>query len=154
MKIIFLDFDGVLDTAYYDLMLVKEGQEECDQYGVKFDPSCVACLKQIVEETGARIVVSSTWKALMDYSDFQTMWRDRELPGSVIDATPNISGKRGQEIAAWLNECQEPCRYAIVDDLDGSNFLNEQIEHLFVVNPWNGLDEETSRRIIAHLNAE
>lgn len=41
MKVIFLDFDGVMDTAYYDHMLTKEGKPGIDKYGSVFDPNCV-----------------------------------------------------------------------------------------------------------------
>ena len=37
MKIIFLDFDGVMDTAYYDHVLAKEGKPGNDEYGIIFD---------------------------------------------------------------------------------------------------------------------
>ena len=59
MKIIFLDFDGVMDTAYYDHVLHKEGKPGNDKYGTIFDPYCVQNLKRIIDETGAKIVVSS-----------------------------------------------------------------------------------------------
>ncbi len=38
MKVIFLDFDGVMDTAYYDNYLNYMGLPEKDKYGVVFDP--------------------------------------------------------------------------------------------------------------------
>ena len=41
MKIIFLDFDGVMDTSYYDHVLHKEGKPSNDKYGTLFDPYCV-----------------------------------------------------------------------------------------------------------------
>ncbi len=81
MRVIFLDFDGVMDTAYYDMMLVKSGMPECDKYGPIFDPECINNLRTIIEKTGADIVVSSTWKYLMPYSEFIEMWQARELPG-------------------------------------------------------------------------
>lgn len=65
MKIIFLDFDGVMDTAYYDHILSKEGKPLDDEYGAIFDPYCIQNLKRIIEETGADIVVSSSWKFMM-----------------------------------------------------------------------------------------
>ena len=67
MKIIFLDFDGVMDTAYYDHVLHKEGKPGNDKYGTIFDPYCVQNLKRIIDETGAKIVVSSSWKYDMSY---------------------------------------------------------------------------------------
>ena len=41
MKIIFLDFDGVMDTSYYDHVLSKEGKPGNDEYGAVFDPYCI-----------------------------------------------------------------------------------------------------------------
>jgi hypothetical protein len=153
VKVIFLDFDGVMDTAYYDHVLVSEGKAECDEFGAVFDPECVRQLQKIVEETGADIVVTSTWKVFMTYQDFLEMWKVRQLPGFVTDLTPSISRFRGDEIDAWLKECGENCRYVIIDDLDGSNFLPHQIPWLLVVNPYNGLDDETAKRAICLLNS-
>lgn len=51
MKIIFLDFDGVMDTAYYDMVLVSKGLQEVDEYGVLFDPACVRNLETIIRKT-------------------------------------------------------------------------------------------------------
>ena len=47
MKIIFLDFDGVMDTAYYDHILSKEGLPGSDAFGIVFDPKCVRNLKDM-----------------------------------------------------------------------------------------------------------
>ena len=85
MKIIFLDFDGVMDTSYYDHILSKEGKPGNDEYGAIFDPYCIRNLKRIIEETEADIVVSSSWKYMMGYQDFLNMWKDRGLPGFITD---------------------------------------------------------------------
>ena len=150
-KIIFLDFDGVMDTAYYDSVLSKEGLATTDRFGVLFDPDCVSNLRMIIEKTGADIVVTSTWKDFMSYQEIMDMWQERNLPGFVTDVTSTVSNHRGNEIDAWLKECRDNCLYAIIDDLDGSNFNLHQIEHLFVVNPYCGLDEDTTTRVIEHL---
>ena len=70
MKIIFLDFDGVMDTAYYDHVLAKEGKPSNDEYGIVFDPNSIRNLKYIIDMTGADIVVTSSWKYMMNYQDF------------------------------------------------------------------------------------
>lgn len=153
MKIIFLDFDGVMDTAYYDFVLAREGKPNRDAYGPIFDPKCVDYLRKIIDQTGASIVVSSTWKWLMTYKDILEMWRVRDLPGNVIGLTPTYRDKdRGYEIDTWLDECEEECQYVIIDDLDGGNFTDCQIPHLLVVNPYNGLDDLIAERAIALLN--
>ena len=157
MKIIFLDFDGVMDTAYYDHVLSKEGKPGNDKYGTIFDPYfCVQNLKRIIDETGARIVVSSSWKYDMSYKAFLDMWEYRGLPGFVTDVTPTpaIRNNRGDEIDAWLEECRTECQYVIIDDLDAYNFNEHQIPRLLVVNPFNGLDEDTAKRAIELLNSD
>lgn len=152
-NIIFLDFDGVMDTAYYDLYLTKHGMAENDKFGVVFDPDCVRNLGRIIERTGADIVVSSSWKDFMSLVDFHEMWKYRNLPGKVIGLTPNVAGKRGTQIDAWLQE-HNVDNYVIIDDLDADNFTSSQIPHLFVVNPYTGLDENTAYRIIGFLGTE
>ena len=144
MKIIFLDFDGVMDTSYYDHILSKEGKPGNDEYGAVFDPYCIRNLKRIIEETEADIVVSSSWKYMMSYQDFLNMWKDRGLPGFITDVTPNPVDrrKRGDEIDAWIEECKTECQYVIIDDLEANNFNEHQISRLLIVNPFFGLDEE------------
>ena len=53
MKYLFLDIDGVLNTP--------TSKERCGQY-VGIDSAKVLLLKYIVEETGALIILTSTWK--------------------------------------------------------------------------------------------
>ena len=156
MKIIFLDFDGVMDTEYDDLVRSKEGMPFSDEYGILFDPNCVQNLKHIIDNTGADIVVTSSWKYMMSYQDFINMWEDRGLPGFVTDVTPTPSQrcKRGDEIDAWIEECRTDCQYVIIDDLGADNFNSHQIPRLLVVNPFWGLDEETAERAIKLLNSE
>ena len=156
MKIIFLDFDGVMDTAYYDHILCKRGLPESDKFGTIFDPNCIRNLKSIIDNTGADIVVLSTWKDFMSYQEILDMWEYRNLPGFVTDVTPIPSHRRnrGDEIDAWLEECRTECQYVIIDDLDAYNFNEHQIPRLLVVNPFNGLDEEIANRAIKLLNSE
>ena len=150
MKVIFLDFDGVMDTAYFGHVLGKEGLPCHDEFGAVFDPNCVGYLKKIIEKTGAEIVVTSSWKSLMTYRDMLNMWEQRGLHGYVIDLTPSSSGckHRGDEIDAWLKECKDECQYVILDDIDESNFNEHQLPRLIIVNPYHGLDKEAAEKAI------
>lgn len=155
MKIIFLDFDGVIDTEYYSHILYEAGKPIADEDGLLFDPECVKNLKYIIDNTGADIVVSSTWKDDMSYEEILDMWKDRGLPGFVTDVTPTTAEHhRGDEIDAWLKECPTECNYIIIDDLDACNFNEHQIPRLLIVNPLFGLDEYTAERAIRKLNGE
>lgn len=151
-KIIFLDFDGVMDTAYYDNFCVANGLPESDEYGCVFDPECVKALGRIIDATDASIVVTSTWKDFMTIDEFQMMWNVRRLPGEIIDATPTISKHRGDEIDAWLNAYGQPCDYVILDDIPFSEFNSEHITHFVQVNPYDGLNVDLSERAIGILN--
>lgn len=85
-KIIFLDFDGVLNTARWHSQANEDEQK--DEYGDSFDPEAVTNLAKIIEETGADIVVSSSWK-FMGLQTMRKMWKDRNLPGKIVGITPN-----------------------------------------------------------------
>ena len=61
-KILFLDLDGVLNTARWHRQADRHAMQ--DEYGYKFDPSAVTNLKKILDETGADIVISSSWKCM------------------------------------------------------------------------------------------
>lgn len=147
-KIIFLDFDGVMDTGYQEATksLVS------DKYGHIFDNECVVNLKKIIDYTKAGIVVSSTWKENLSLDDLIEMWESRKLPGRIMGATPNCRGERGFEIQQWLrNHNAELTKYAILDDLPADFFLPNLLPHLFIINPYTGLDSEIAERVINHL---
>lgn len=91
MKVIFLDLDGVLAVNY---------QQE-DDYGSGFHPAFVANLKSIIDATGAKIVVSSSWRKgghsfpdLNGLQFIQSLWKARNLPGEVINVTCTLALKR------------------------------------------------------------
>lgn len=151
-KIIFLDFDGVMDTAYYNHYLVKNGLNETDEYGCFFDSNCIKNLYNIIERTGASIVISSSWKNFFTIEQIRQMWQDRELPGDVIDVTPTVGKRRGDDIDAWLEKYGKPCQYVVFDDVSSSNFNSHQLDYFIEINPYKGLDEKDAERAISILN--
>lgn len=70
MKIIFLDIDGVLNNNLHAMELYKlleDGKMTRDEYystwDLPYDDTALP-LKHIVDETGAKIVLSSSWRVL------------------------------------------------------------------------------------------
>lgn len=61
MKIIFLDIDGVLNTIETFINRKKE-YKETGILNVEIDEFRVQYLKQIIKETDAKIVLSSSWR--------------------------------------------------------------------------------------------
>ena len=78
--VIFLDFDGVLNTEQYQAWLAIEGKPKKDAWGPLFDPRAVANLQKIVEATDARIVISSSWRYIPTLGSLRMMWEVRGLP--------------------------------------------------------------------------
>ena len=70
MKIIFLDIDGVLNVYC----------ESRDEYGCCFHSHLVENLRILIEQTGAKIVIISTWR-FSGLEIIKEMWEKRNLPG-------------------------------------------------------------------------
>jgi len=98
MKVIFLDIDGVMVTGNH--LIDNPGHE--DGFGHGFDRNAIHELGIIVETTDAKIVISSAWRIMGGLPAMRALWKERELPGQVIDVTPNF-GDRGDEIKTWLD---------------------------------------------------
>ena len=167
-KIIFLDFDGVLNTEHYQNLLQYQGKPWQDEYGAFFDPNAVKQLKRIIDATGADIVVESSWKYL-GLDAMKELWKIRSLPGRVIDITPSsISDEylsnvdldnldasmlhcKGLEIASWLSEQKkQDIRYVIIDD--EYVILDSQLPYFILTNLYEGITEEQANKAISILN--
>ena len=150
-KIIFLGFDGVLNTEHYQGLLQYQGKPWQDEYGAFFDPKAVKQLKRIIDATDADIVVESSWKYL-GLDAMKELWKVRNLPGTIIDITPSLLGKNnGVEIASWLSKyAKQDIRYVIIDD--EYVILDSQLPHFILTNPYEGITEEQANRAISMLN--
>ncbi len=116
---IFLDIDGVLNDSQFRL----EGLRRRD-YSVLIDPKKVALLKKIVEETGASIVLSSSWTKFWDKDPVDSAGKRINAAlaesGLVVSAKiPQIrDATRSQQIEAFLQKNPYVINYVILDDND------------------------------------
>lgn len=170
--IIFLDFDGVLNTEKYYCELKSKGLPSDDKYGQLFDPEAVANLRKIIDATDARIVVSSSWR-YMGLNVLQRMWYDRDLPGRIVDITPLhllddklrdtdltqvdvLSLCRGNEIKWYFDEVLDANsnsrRFVIFDDL--KEVLPELQDHFVRIDPIVGITEGDVERAIVVINRQ
>ena len=126
MKVIFLDIDGVLNTSK-TFEIREKIEAETGIWHIEIDEFRVEYLKRIIDETGAKVVLSSTWK-----KDFEN------IDGKIIpihekgEELQNVLRKYGIElydilkkgydlsredlITIWLNEHQEVENFVIFDD--------------------------------------
>lgn len=117
-KIIFLDIDGVLNSADY-----LDHTKHCNGYS-DISPKKVKLLKKIVDRTGAEIVLSSTWRYLGKRKNepehpMYTYLTDtlKEYGMEIVDHTPYIEQDRPREIKAWLDkQSDKDIRFVSLDD--------------------------------------
>ena len=167
-KYLFLDFDGVLNTTSYAKRLRKEGVDPFDEFGAMFGPDAINNLRSIVEQTGCKIVLSSTWRN-EGVMRMQTLWKDRGLPGEIFSMTPILlsitynDARNGElftipernskalEIQAWLHRyAKQPYQYVILDD--ENVFFHSQQEHLVQTEEYEGLTFTKAQLAIEVLN--
>jgi len=146
--VLFLDIDGVLNTDRQQWHCQMNCITPIDEFGYEFDHKAVDNLATILEETGAEIVISSSWKFL-GLQTLQKMWEDRKLPGTILDITPDGKSK-GWEIDEWLMECESQVnRYAIIDD--ENDILPKQLNHFVQTNSQFGITCKDAERVITIL---
>lgn len=145
--VIFLDFDGVLNTEQHQARLAVEGKPTKDAWGPLFDPRAVGYLRGILEATDAEVVISSSWRYVHSLGSLRTMWSARGLPGEVADtiACGAFYISRGEEIECWLNRHGCP-DYVIIDDVD--DFYPSQRRRFIETNPITGLNEADALKAI------
>ena len=120
MKIVFLDFDGVLNSSSW-AMVNNWNLGRADQ-AWELDPRCVHLLRTLVETTDAYIVVTSTWRqwspSHMQHWFAYYDWYDAPVIGRTLYPLPveNISS-RGKLIQRWLDNTEYSIEsYVILDD--------------------------------------
>lgn len=154
MKVIFLDIDGVLSPTHYMNSLYKMWKasfneiKSHDEYGQLFFYQNCDALKKIIDETGAKIVISSAWR-LEGEAKMKEMWADRNLAGEIIGITL-VGANRGVEISQWINCNDFQGNYVIIDDL--KLMLKEQEPFFVNTNGFVGLTMKDAEKAIQILN--
>lgn len=150
MRVIFFDIDGVLNTT-------KTTRMSCGFHFV--DTRKVLRLREIVERTGAELVMSSSWRyGFMP----DALWYEKEGVVQLeaefrrlrcpkwVDATPWLSGaKRQKEIFTWLARHPEVDEFIIIDDVGEE--LTWYKDRLVLTDPRVGLNKERMEQAIKML---
>lgn len=150
MKIIFLDFDGVITIPPK----------------WRFNNAKIKYIKKIVDETNAKIVVSSSWrmKTIDETIERIKKWNYKHTKSKLFDwfinnlydVTPwdsdsKYSGTgRGGKIQTWLDDHSDVDNYVIIDD--DSDMLDSQLYHFVETNYEDGITEVEAHRAIKILN--
>ena len=143
-KFIFLDIDGVLnDDETYTL---------APYGGTGIDDHHLYQLRQLVDNTDAKIILSSDWKFNspdwpFNYFNWDPVERERtwtylikhleNFNLEIADLVPHHCQYRGNEITMYIAD-KLPCQYVILDDLPPREFTHH-LPHLVHTNPRVGL---------------
>ncbi len=169
MKVIFLDIDGVLNNAKNFLHAVLKVSGDLVQRG-QFDPDCVRALNSITEQSGANLVLASTWRLGMPFKTMRKILRQQGVGGNLVDYTPYLTEPipgidrfptedgsyqpvrqltRGKEIQAWLDGVEQVDNFVILDDDSDMDHLQD---HLVRTVFEEGLRLEHVEKALALLN--
>ena len=145
MKVLFLDVDGVLNKA---------NTKEKTATGCSFvEDIFVRRLKNIVDQTGCEIVLSSDWRydahteLIPELDELEDKLSEYGL--ALYDFTPVINNHRGQEIQSWLDAHTDVGSFVILDDRGD---MEPNMERLVRTLFSHGLTEENKREAIKVLN--
>lgn len=119
MKVVFLDVDGVMISEESFLLTMALGGRV-----VIFSRKAMKALKELVRETGAVVVLTSSWRPMPGYGptrSYQHFCSALQRNGTPLyDCTPWLEDRdhdRSDEICAWLSEHQVE-GFVIIDDND------------------------------------
>lgn len=144
MKVIFLDFDGVINNFSNDALV---------------DENNVRVLREIIKLSGAGVVVTSSNKYTIQCNKY-AVYSDTifakyinllyKYGVSVMEVTPFVQGNRSLEIKEYL-DIHEVSEYVILDDdIIGDEFINHQV----YLDLQRGLLEEHIKPAIDILNGK
>lgn len=149
LKLIFLDVDGVLNCHHT--------KERAPSGVIGIDPQKVLLLRQIVQETHACIVLTSSWQGASD-RDFHYLCHSLDQYGLSISSMSGAYGNwhnRGQVIRAAV-QTLKPSAWVVLDDDQFPDFKEYRIgSHLVQTSFYkNGLEPKHVKRAIKMLEGK
>lgn len=149
MRVVFLDFDGVLNGARHFSRVTSAALMRDESH---FDRTCVRRVSSLVSETGSVIVVSSSWRhGRSTYELAELLYRvGLSRSCKVVGKTADFSAgrrdyERGEEIEHWVQKRGVVESFVILDDDADMG----DVGHLHVqTDPQIGITDADVRRAV------
>ena len=116
MKVIFLDIDGVMNCENHPV--VSEVH-----VGLEFSPEAIQTLQEVIEETGAKIVISSTWRFGRGVKELQDIFKpySQVISDAIVGKTGEAENRQRSTEIGWYIESsigtdREVTDFVIIDD--------------------------------------
>lgn len=118
--VVFLDFDGVVETIYWEqdengiwsFNVHKSGRNELN------NKQAIGWLNELYSRIPYDIVVSSSWRIGMTLEELQNLITNSGFNPEirVIGMTPVLYQPRGEEIQQWIDDNNFTNKFIIIDD--------------------------------------
>lgn len=154
IKVVFLDFDGVVNSCAHEWHTVDV---EGFIGGAPHNPFLINNLNMLLNNTDAKLVISSTWRLGTEIDVLQKICDALGINGEVIGKTISL-GKysvRGNEILAYIKDNQEQLgydyyynykSYVIIDD-DCDMLYPQRNNFVHVDNEVGFTDQDAQRAL-------
>lgn len=169
MKIIFLDFDGVLNSQKFlrsqffkdSVKNLTDAELYLLKYEYMIDPEAVKLVNDLVARSGAQVVASTSHRTRYSLDEINTMLKNRGATFQIADKTPKLLPQkfsqiveRGDEIQAFLDlflPAEKPESFVILDDFSD---MGDLMDHLVLTRDRFGLTTENVEDALKILNGE
>lgn len=159
MKVIFLDFDGVINNCgdIDDYIFYPVNDKSNRIHSIPFSARNIVPLKMLFDflfKENIKIVLSTSWRQIISYKDLDVAFKNflgfSHIDESIIiDEIPMIyesfEAIRGNEIRHFLEKNSNISDYLIIDD--NFDFLEVQKNHLILTNASKGFVESDFQNV-------
>jgi len=150
MNVLFLDFDGVLNTVDHNPVLppppFRPEPMSLDWLAYQLNPVLCNRVTRIAEQSGAALVLSTTWRNRFPLPRLATLMGSLGMP-MPAGSTPLLpGGSREMEIKHWLQQAS-PMRWCVLDDDE------LHIDHLVQTNDHISVSDEDVERCLQILRS-
>lgn len=149
MKIIFLDFDGPMIPGR---SYILPGNRKTGHVVTQFDPIAAMWVEALLRVSGAKLVISSTWRRMGQNAIRSLLLMNNIDPSHLHEewCTPQRVLRRSKEIEAWLASHPEVTHYAAIDD----DIAQGELEGGVPISFQNGILREDVDRIASVLGID
>lgn len=152
MKVVFLDFDGVInshqsaefwhnkrDQEKWENEMYASWQGTLREYiAQEFCPIAMSNVEELIRRVpDLKIVVSSTWRLGETVESLKKIvYPSKLIADAIVDVTPRFIGnQRGDEIQDWLTRHPAVTKFIIIDD---NTDMGDLLYRLVKTNSQNG----------------
>lgn len=147
--LLLLDIDGVMVQA----APWKKVELHADGF-FQFLPNAISNLKEIISETGASIVLTTSHKSTYSLEKWEELFKTRGIIAKVdkLDDNTDLLSRK-EELLNWLSKNKDLDDFVIIDDDKSLHDLPNNIkERIVFTQPLIGLTKEDALNAIEILN--